>query len=385
VNPFAQRGKRVGVDEGLQTGLRNRWWPVFESANLRSDKPVAIRRLGEDLVLWRDDTGAAHLFIDRCAHRGAALSEGFIRGAELQCWYHGFRYNGEGQCVAAPAEGAESALPRRVSITSYPVQEHGGLVWAYIGEVDLFPAPPLKLPEEFYQPEEWSFFIARATWKANWLLAFDNLLDPMHGSYLHATSYTLRYGSKEDRMRVRDLEDGFIVEREQQRGVNFDWTEVHDTGTLWVRLDIPYPKTAGPGGPFRILGWATPIDAGQTIVYFLRFRQVSGWKRALWRLLYRAHLEANHWRVLEQDRVILESQRGLSSRLWEHMSQTDVGVIRLRRTLNEAYWRQQETYLAAAAAGRKPTPGERARAILQMSALTPEPAAVPSPAAAGEG
>ena len=377
MTPAAQRGKRVGVDEGLQTGLRNRWWPVFESADLQSDKPVALRRLGEDLVLWRDKAGAAHLFIDRCPHRGAALSAGFIRGQELQCWYHGFRFDGSGQCTAVPAEGTDSALPRKVSITSYPVQEKGGLVWAYIGEVDLFPPPPLTLPEEFDLPEQWSYFIARATWKASWLLAFDNLLYPMHGSYLHAASYTLRYGSKEDRMRVRDLDDGFVVEKELQRGVNFDWTEVHDTGSLWVRLDIPYPWTAGPGGPFRILGWATPIDAASCIVYFLRFREVSGWKRALWRLLYRLRLEENHWRVLEQDRTILESQRGLSSRLWEHVSQTDVGVIRLRRTLNEAYWKQQEVYLAAAAAGRKPTPGERARAILEL--------AVPSPSARGLG
>ncbi|MBV8086014.1 MAG: aromatic ring-hydroxylating dioxygenase subunit alpha [Chloroflexi bacterium] len=366
MTPRAQRRTRAGAEEGLQAGLRNRWWPVFESKDLRG-VPVAIRRLGEDLVLWRDGKGAGHLFIDRCPHRGAALSKGFVRGTELQCWYHGFRYDGSGQCTAVPAEGLESALPNRVSITSYPVAERAGLIWAYIGETDLFPTPPLTLPEELGS-EDWPFFISRATWEANWLLAFDNLMDPMHGSYLHASSYTLRYGSKEDRMRIRDLDDGFIVEREQQRGVNFDWTEFHDSGSLWVRLDIPYPKTAGPGGPFRILGWATPIDASQTLVYFLRLRHVSGWKRALWRLMYRWRLEDNHWLVLEQDRAILESQRGLSSRLWEHMSQTDVGVIRLRRRLNELYWKQRETYLAAAAAGRKPTAGERARTILAQSA-----------------
>jgi phenylpropionate dioxygenase-like ring-hydroxylating dioxygenase large terminal subunit len=370
VSPTGQRRTRVAAEEGLKDGLRNRWWPVFESADLPAAKPVAIRRLAEDLVLWRDSSGAAHLFVDRCPHRGAALSRGFIRESELQCWYHGFRFDGSGQCTSVPAEGSDSPLARRVSITSYPVQEAAGLVWAYIGETDLFPPPPLQLPEELRQPDEWAFFISRATWQANWLLAFDNLLDPMHGSYLHATSYTLRYGSKEDRLRIRDLDDGFIVEREQQRGVNFDWTEVHDNGSLWVRLDIPYPWTAGPGGPFRILGWATPIDEGSCLVHFLRLRHVSGWKRALWRVLYRASLEANHWRVLEQDRAILESQRGLSSRLWEHMSQTDVGVIRLRRTLNEAYWKQRETYLAAATAGRKPSPGERARALLNMDDST---------------
>jgi hypothetical protein len=55
------------------------------------------------------------------------------------------------------------------------------------------------------------------------------------------------------------------------------------------------------------------------------------------------------------------------------MAQTDIGVVRLRRMLNEAYWRQQEVYLAAAANGRKPTPGERVKAIL-ASRGAPQPA-----------
>ena len=71
------------------------------------------------------------------------------------------------------------------------------------------------------------------------------------------------------------------------------------------------------------------------------------------------------------------SQRGLSSRLWEHMAQTDIGVVRLRRMLNEAYWKQQEVYLAAAASGRKPSPGERVKAILATRGASP-PAAPPS-------
>src|SRR5260370_26569504 len=100
---------------------------------------------------------------------------------------------------------------------------------------------------------------------------------------------------------------------------------------------------------------------------------VGGWRRQLWDVLYGLYLERNHWNVLEQDRRILESQRGLSSRLWEHMAQTDIGVVRLRRMLNEAYWQQQEVYLAAAAAGRKPSSCERVKALLAA-----RPEAVPA-------
>jgi phenylpropionate dioxygenase-like ring-hydroxylating dioxygenase large terminal subunit len=345
---MAERQRGTAVEAGLQLGLRNRWYPILLARELGRGHALGIRRLGQDLALWRDGDGRPHLFIDRCPHRGAAFSEGgTVHGRELQCWYHGFRFDPDGQCTAAPVEGDDSRLPARVRIASYPVQERWGLIWAYIGETDLFPAPPLVLPEEMRAPD-WAGFIQPVTWRANWLLVIDNLMDPMHASWLHAKSYTLSRGRKADRMRLRELSDGFVVEREGQRGVNFDWTEYHDNGSLWFRLEIPYPRTAGPGGPFRILGWSTPIDAERSLSFFLRMRHVSGWQRALWARLYKLYLEHNHWLVLEQDRRILESQRGLSSRLWEHMAQTDVGVIRLRKLLNEEYWRQQEVYLKAA-------------------------------------
>src|SRR6476646_5149810 len=92
-----RRPKRLGVEEGLKLGLRNHWYPIFESVDLGA-KPLAIRRLGEELVLWRDASGAPHLFIDRCPHRGAKLSEGgTIHGQQIQCWYHGMRFDGSGQ------------------------------------------------------------------------------------------------------------------------------------------------------------------------------------------------------------------------------------------------------------------------------------------------
>ena len=63
--------------------------------------------------------------------------------------------------------------------------------------------------------------------------------------------------------------------------------------------------------------------------------------------------------------------------MWEHMAQTDVGVVRLRRMLNEAYWRQQEVYLAAASAGRKPSAGERVKALMS-NRITAEREASPA-------
>jgi len=334
--------RRIGVEEGLKTGLRNFWHPIYQAEKL-TDKPLGIKRLGEDLVLWRDGEGKAQCFVDVCPHRGAKLSLGRIIDGTLNCWYHSFQFDSTGQCLAVPTDGEDSKLARRTRVRAYPTEERGGLIWAYIGDTELFPAPPLVIPREMEAPD-WTGFIFEAEWETSWLLVMDNLADVMHAPHLHARSYTLSRGLRHDVLKVVETEDGFTVEREKQKGVNFDWAEFHNSGTLWFRLDIPYPWSAGPGGPMRILGFSTPIDGDKCIVYFVRMRHVSGWQRALWRNLYKVRLENKSFQVVEHDRLILESQRGLKSRLSEHLAQADIGVIRLRKLLNQEYARQQAIY-----------------------------------------
>ena len=87
--------------------------------------------------------------------------------------------------------------------------------------------------------------------------------------------------------------------------MNFDWSEFVDKGALYVRLEIPYPPSGGPGGNFGIVGFGTPIDENTMCVFFWRVRKVSGWQRDVWRFLYKTNLEPRHWAVLEQDREIL--------------------------------------------------------------------------------
>jgi phenylpropionate dioxygenase-like ring-hydroxylating dioxygenase large terminal subunit len=321
--------KHVEFEDGLKVGLRNMWYPICR-ANAVTIRPVGLQRLGQDLVAWRDSRGAVHVHDDRCLHRGAKLSLGTIVSDNLRCAYHGWCFDGTGKCVNIPtSKTAESKLAPRLCLPTFEAQERAGLVWAYFGEGA---APKLEIPEELEKPA-WSGFICESTWDANWILVLENLADPMHGPFLHGQSLTLSRGALEDDMRVTRTTDGFVVEREGQRGVNFDWSEVFGRDTLWVRLDIPLPF--GPKGTLRILCFCTPIDENSSLVYFLRYRNLSGWKRTYWRFLYRTFWEKQHFKVIEQDRVILESQRGAESRSTEHLSNSDRGVSELRRFLRE--------------------------------------------------
>ena len=107
------------------------WHPVAQVGDLGA-KPLAVSLLGQRLVLWRDDGGAAHAWDDRCPHRGASLSLGCVRagpdGAQLECAYHGWRFGTGGQVISVPAlPGFVPPASHRAMV--YAVAERYGLLW----------------------------------------------------------------------------------------------------------------------------------------------------------------------------------------------------------------------------------------------------------------
>jgi len=74
--------------------LRMFWQPVFCSHELAAGRAAPIRILGEDLTLYRGESGTPHVIGFRCAHRKTQLSIGWIEGDCLRCFYHGWKYDG---------------------------------------------------------------------------------------------------------------------------------------------------------------------------------------------------------------------------------------------------------------------------------------------------
>jgi phenylpropionate dioxygenase-like ring-hydroxylating dioxygenase large terminal subunit len=324
-----QSNTRDAVQAMVDTGLLGQWYALMPAAWV-TNKPVGVTRLNKRLVLWRDDDGVAHVQYDRCPHRGAALSGGEVIDGLLTCPYHGIQIDGEGVIASVPAlPGCQ--IEGMKGVETFASIEKAGCIFAYFPSAAQPEPTEMIFPEEFEDPE-WGHMLCTAYWEGNHMLAFDNLVDPMHGSYLHASSYTLAYGAKEDRMAIDKTKTGFIIRREEQQGVNFDWTEYGYTGADWVRLDIPYPKSAGPGGDFRILGFVTPVDADRCQVFFWRMRKVSGWQRDVWKFMYKMKLEKRHWDVLEQDRIAIEQMEVPES---EMLYQHDIGVTQLRRIVHK--------------------------------------------------
>ncbi|MGH7087819.1 MAG: Rieske 2Fe-2S domain-containing protein, partial [Stellaceae bacterium] len=272
------------VERLVNRGVRNFWYPVAPRWMVHR-APVGLTRLSEALVLWRDEGGRLHALEDRCPHRGARLSLGWNLGDRVACWYHGVEVGADGTVLRVPAQQS-CPLEGQRCVKSYPVEERNGAIFVWFGDALHETPTPLQLPEQLAS-EEWSGFLCTAHWRCNYRYAVENVMDPMHGAYLHARSHSMAKGDKTAVMRIVPTEAGFLFEKVGQRDVNFDWTEWGESGGLWMRLAIPYRKDAGPGGSFFIVGFVTPVDEENCRVFFWRCRKVEGWQRDAWRFLYK--------------------------------------------------------------------------------------------------
>jgi len=186
-----QRLKVVAGASFEQTGpgtpagkyLRRFWQPVYHSVDLKPGRPVSLRIMGEDFTLYRGESGgsggAVHLVAPRCPHRGTRLAAGRVEGEDLRCFYHGWKFRADGQCIEQPAE--ESFFAKNVCIRTWPVREYLGLVFAYLGEG----APP-ELPQyPAFEHFDGLVEIDSYLRECNYFQNVENSLDMSHVGFVH--------------------------------------------------------------------------------------------------------------------------------------------------------------------------------------------------------
>jgi len=123
-----------------------RWWYPVARASELGRRPLAVTLMETPLVVLRGAGGVPAVLLDRCAHRNYPLSLGRVTDdGALECGYHGWTYDGGGQCLRVPGlrDGRTRATWR---VPSHASVEQDGLVWAW-GEPDAEPTrPPFVLP-----------------------------------------------------------------------------------------------------------------------------------------------------------------------------------------------------------------------------------------------
>jgi 5,5'-dehydrodivanillate O-demethylase len=163
--------------------LRTFWQPVYVSEELKPGWAKPIKILGEDFTLYRGEGGQPHLTAFRCAHRGTQLSLGWVEGDSIRCLYHGWKYDGSGQCVEQPGEGRKS-FAEKVKIASYPAEEYLGLIFVYLGEGD--PSPLPRYPDF----EEEGVLLSRGRIRpCNYFSDVENSADVLHVAWAHRNAH----------------------------------------------------------------------------------------------------------------------------------------------------------------------------------------------------
>lgn len=236
------------------------WW-VLEEARRIGRKPRTLTRHGRKIVLWRDGGGTLRAHDAQCPHRGVDLGAGRVVGGELECPYHGFRFEGSGRCVAMPCEGAAKRPPDRMRLRGYPVREERGFAWVWFGPAR-DPLPALPWPEAIAESDR-SACTRAMIWSVPLARVMEAMLDIHHAPHAHrALSYG--FGSRLDPLHVR-REGGAL----------------HVDG--WLRKDAPewdgrsgtrFLFEARPPGTLHlsfgkwISGFVacTPIDAERTFI-----------------------------------------------------------------------------------------------------------------------
>jgi nitrite reductase/ring-hydroxylating ferredoxin subunit len=117
------------------------WHPVGLSHSIETGSSAGTHLFGQELVVWRDSSGAAHVWEDRCPHRGMKLSFGFVRGDHIACLYHGWRYDRAGYCQYIPAH-PELDVPKTFKVPVYQAREWGGMIWTTLS------SDPVPLPAD---------------------------------------------------------------------------------------------------------------------------------------------------------------------------------------------------------------------------------------------
>ncbi len=162
-------------------GFAGVWTPVVDARSL-GRKPLAVKLAGESLALFRDGKGGVGALIDRCPHRGVALSLGSVNEEGcLECPFHGWSFEAGGACVHVPLNDVPADKRARHAAMAVPAREIGGLVWVFTGAVA---SGEPEVPEALLEPG-WARSVYSEVWDAHWTRAMENMLDFPHLPFVH--------------------------------------------------------------------------------------------------------------------------------------------------------------------------------------------------------
>jgi 5,5'-dehydrodivanillate O-demethylase len=325
----------VGPGTPMGGLLRRYWHPVAAVTEFDDTHTKPLRLLGEDLVLYKDLSGAYGALGRHCAHRGADLSYGFVDHCGLRCHYHGWHYDAGGRCIEQPYDDLVNPKGRykdKIQQKAYPVQDSAGLLWIYMG-----PQPAPLVPN--WEPFLWKNGfrqIVMSEVPCNWFQCQENSIDPVHFEWMHENWGSILGGGsgagapRHLKLAFDEFEYGLVYRRVREGG-----SEQSDLWTIG-RVAL-WPNCFFLGDHFE---WRVPVDDTMTLSITWVYNRVPKDREPF------EQIRIPHWygpirdpatgrwidtHVMNQDFIAWVGQGTIADRTQEHLGHSDRGITLMRQ------------------------------------------------------
>jgi phenylpropionate dioxygenase-like ring-hydroxylating dioxygenase large terminal subunit len=297
-----------------QNFLRDIWYYALPGEQLKPGKMVAKQLLGEPIVFGRTDSGEIFALRDICPHRAVPLSCGRLNGAEIECAYHGWRFDRLGQCKLIPALLQDQDLNlNKFQVRSYPVQEVQGNIWVYMSEQsrgNIQPTHPVPIVAGFENQN----YQVTLTMKFPCFIdhAVVGLMDPAHVPFVHRAWWWRSDAILTDEIKAFDPSPyGFTMRRHRLERETFFYRLIG--GSPEVEIDFQLPgvrieQITTQTNRVANLTVITPISETETEVTTMFYTTMS------WLKLFQPILLPFVHTFLGQDRdMVVKQQIGLKT------------------------------------------------------------------------
>lgn len=316
--------------------IKNQWYAVLSSHELKKGKLLAARRFGENLLFMRNSNGEIGCFDSLCAHRKASLEKGWLEGDNIKCPFHGIEYDVTGKCVYIPSEGRASTLDfARFHLKSYPVREIGGIIFVWYGDKE-----PDKEPEVFdvITDKNYTYDHINDSWGVDYSRVIENQLDVSHLAFVHKT--TIGRGNKSlcngpkvvwlDDMTMQTSANNEVDAGQTPKAA--DECEIKSTN---LTFKFPNMWLNHVTDKIMILAYFVPVDDEHSIISLRFYNRITG-MRAIDKAIAWLGSRAN--KVVErQDKKIVETQlpKKTGTNIGENLVAADLPIIEYRTKRNQ--------------------------------------------------
>ncbi|OIP68575.1 MAG: 3-chlorobenzoate-3,4-dioxygenase [Oscillatoriales cyanobacterium CG2_30_40_61] len=266
-----------------QLGINPNYWYVVAASNEVKTQPIEVKLWNQNIVLFRDSLGKIQALENRCPHRQVKLSYGKIISDYIECAYHGWQFNSQGECALVPYLEDKQKLPKNCKIRAYPVQELDGFIWLFLGDNPNL-VQPLAIPE--WDNLNYIATVSVIHYQGHFSFLIENLMDMYHG-HLH-----------QDLQAWTDAQLEKIEETPNRVDAYYQAQSYYKIDKIWsisqlffpglrklhpepLRVSYIYPHWVSTLGEyFKIYCLLCPISLTETQAYLIHFTSLN----AFWRL-----------------------------------------------------------------------------------------------------